>query len=71
MGYTPNEVLGRTPFDFMPKEIAEKIAKEFEEIANIGIALYDNKRWHRLNRVHRSRRGCRNYRCCRHRFRQT
>lgn len=34
LGYTPSEVLGKTPFDFMPKEEAKKIGKIFGEIAS-------------------------------------
>ncbi|MCC7373384.1 MAG: PAS domain S-box protein [Verrucomicrobiales bacterium] len=31
LGYTPEEVLGRTPFDFMPEDDAERIRAQFEE----------------------------------------
>ena len=33
LGYTPDEILGRTPFDLMPPDEAERIAGEFTEIA--------------------------------------
>jgi PAS domain S-box-containing protein len=31
LGYDVNDVLGKTPFDFMPKEEADKVAKIFKE----------------------------------------
>jgi PAS domain S-box-containing protein len=33
LGYTPEEVLGRTPFDLMPPEEAERVSAEFGVIA--------------------------------------
>lgn len=33
LGYTPDEVLGRTPFDFMPPEEAERVRAKFSAIA--------------------------------------
>ncbi|MDP2030874.1 MAG: EAL domain-containing protein [Thiobacillus sp.] len=33
LGYTPEEVLGRTPFDFMPAQEARHIASTFRDIA--------------------------------------
>jgi PAS domain S-box-containing protein len=33
LGYTPAEVIGKTPFDFMPREEAERVAAVFAEIA--------------------------------------
>ncbi len=33
LGYKPVEVVGRTPFDFMPPEEARRVRAEFEEIA--------------------------------------
>ncbi|MCK4329864.1 PAS domain S-box protein [candidate division WOR-3 bacterium] len=32
-GYSPEKVIGKTPFDFMPKEEAMKVKKEFAKIA--------------------------------------
>jgi diguanylate cyclase (GGDEF)-like protein/PAS domain S-box-containing protein len=32
LGYSPSEMLGRTPFDFMPAEEAVRVGKEFAEI---------------------------------------
>jgi PAS domain S-box-containing protein len=52
LGYDPSEVLGRTPFDFMPPEEAERISAEFANIAR------DQKPFSELENVnlHRSRR---------------
>jgi len=33
LGYTPGEVLGRTPFDLMPPEEAERVRAQFAEVA--------------------------------------
>ncbi len=33
LGYTPQEVIGKTPFDFMPPRVAEDIRRYFEKIA--------------------------------------
>ena len=32
LGYTPDEILGRTPFDLMPPEEAERVSREFGAI---------------------------------------
>ena len=32
LGYEPEEIIGKTPFDLMPPEEAERIRKKFEEI---------------------------------------
>jgi PAS domain S-box-containing protein len=32
LGYKPKEVIGKTPFDFMPKEEAKRVATEFRKI---------------------------------------
>lgn len=36
LGYSPQEMLGNTPFDFMPAEEAERIRHEFNEIVEKG-----------------------------------
>lgn len=33
LGYTPEEIIGKTPFDLMPQEEAERIAAQFEAIS--------------------------------------
>jgi PAS domain-containing protein len=33
LGYEPEEVIGKTPFDLMPKESAERVAAVFKTIA--------------------------------------
>ena len=35
LGYTPEEVIGKTPFDFMPAGVADDIRKYFEKIAEL------------------------------------
>jgi PAS domain S-box-containing protein len=32
LGYDPNDIIGRTPFDFMPAEEAERVRAEFDRI---------------------------------------
>jgi PAS domain S-box-containing protein len=34
LGYNPDEVLGKTPFDFMPPKEAERVKRIFQEILN-------------------------------------
>lgn len=44
LGYTPNEMIGKTPFDLMPAEEAERIAHVFKEIIAEGepiVALHN------------------------------
>jgi PAS domain S-box-containing protein len=41
LGYTPGEVLGRTPFDLMPPEEAEQVRGQFAEIASRGLHFRD------------------------------
>ena len=41
LGYKPEEVVGRSPFSFMPPEIAQKLKKEFSEIAKNKETFYD------------------------------
>ncbi len=34
LGYKPEEIIGKSPFDLMPPEEAERILKVFKEISN-------------------------------------
>ena len=34
LGYTPNEMIGKTPFDFMPEDEVEKVREEFLQLIN-------------------------------------
>jgi PAS domain S-box-containing protein len=49
LGYEPEEVLGRTPFDFMPPEEARRVAEVFGPIAasRRPFASLENKNLHR------------------------
>ena len=51
IGYEANEVLGKTPFDFMPKEEAEKIGKIFAELKTRKASI------HNLENVNRHKDG--------------
>jgi len=45
LGYEPAEVLGKTPFDFMPKAEAKKIAKIFIEIEEKKAPIHNLNNW--------------------------
>jgi len=45
LGYEPKEVIGKTPFDLMPKDEAKKIAKIFGEIAKDKKVFHDLENW--------------------------
>jgi PAS domain S-box-containing protein len=49
LGYEPEEVLGRTPFDFMPPEEARRVAEVFSPVAASPrpFASLENKNLHR------------------------
>jgi len=53
LGYDPEEVVGRTPFDFMPPDEAERIAGAFGDIAESGMPFkgLENKNLHRNGRL--------------------
>ncbi|MCJ7521914.1 MAG: PAS domain S-box protein, partial [Dehalococcoidia bacterium] len=51
LGYEVNEVLGKTPFDLMPREEAKKIGKTFKEI------VIKRDPIHRLGNINRHRDG--------------
>lgn len=52
LGYLPAEVIGKTPFDFMPPQEAVKIAKRFESLAanSASFHLLENLNLHRDGR---------------------
>lgn len=52
LGYTPEEVLGRTPFDFMPPDEARRVQAAFQEIVSRGrpIVALENINQHRDGR---------------------
>jgi PAS domain S-box-containing protein len=45
LGYTPQEIIGKTPFDLMPPEEAEKIGRLFREIAAARAPIIDLENW--------------------------
>ncbi|MBW2477464.1 MAG: PAS domain S-box protein, partial [Deltaproteobacteria bacterium] len=51
LGYEPSEVLGKTPFDFMPDEEAERVRRVFAEIARNRHPFYA------LENINRTRNG--------------
>ena len=46
IGYTTGEILGKTPFDLMTAEEAERIGKLFDEAQSKGKGIKDTKNWH-------------------------
>jgi PAS domain S-box-containing protein len=53
LGYEPKEVIGKTPFDFMPQEEARRVAEEFGEIvkAQRTIERLENVNLHKNGRL--------------------
>ena len=53
LGYEPEEVIGKTPFDLMPPEEAKRIAKEFRAIADSQrpFARLENTNLHKDGRL--------------------
>jgi PAS domain S-box-containing protein len=45
LGYTPEEIIGKTPFDLMSPEEAEKTRRQFQEIATRKAAIIDLENW--------------------------
>jgi len=45
LGVSPEEIIGKTPFDFMPPEEAEKVAAIFSEISAGGKPIHDLENW--------------------------
>jgi len=45
LGYSKNEIIGKTPFDLMPPEEAEKIAQIFKEIFEKKKQIRDLENW--------------------------
>lgn len=39
LGYEPEEVIGKTPFDFMPAEEANRIANKFKDIIETSMPI--------------------------------
>jgi PAS domain S-box-containing protein len=45
LGYTPQEIIGKTPFDLMPPEGAKRIGHWFREIAAARAPIIDLENW--------------------------
>jgi len=45
LGYTPEEIIGKTPFDFMSENDAKRIEKIFKEIASEKKQIVDLENW--------------------------
>jgi len=45
LGYSPDEMIGKTPFEFMPPDEAEKIGEGFKEIAAQKKSIKDLENW--------------------------
>ena len=45
LGYLPEEIIGKTPFDLMPPEEAERISKVFKEIVSREEIITDLENW--------------------------
>ncbi len=45
LGYTQKEIIGKTPFDLMPKDEAERVGKIFKKIASKKKPIVDLENW--------------------------
>lgn len=45
LGYSPEELIGKTPFDLMPKEEAKKIGRIFKELSSKKKPIRDLENW--------------------------
>jgi PAS domain S-box-containing protein len=45
LGYDPNEIIDKTPFDLMPKKEAERVAEFFRKIASEKKPIIDLENW--------------------------
>ena len=45
LGYSPEELLGKTPFDLMPKEEKEKVREYFLKLSASSKPIVDLKNW--------------------------
>jgi PAS domain S-box-containing protein len=53
MGYTTDEVLGKTPFDFMPREEAERVGLQFQAISRNKEPIRNLENWNLHKDGHR------------------
>jgi len=45
LGYTPEDIIGKTPFDFMPENEAKRVGEIFKEIASEKKKIVDLENW--------------------------
>ena len=45
LGYTPEEIIGKTPFDLMPEDEAKRVGEIFKEIVNEKKPIVDLENW--------------------------
>jgi len=45
LGYRPDELIGKTPFDFMPEDEAKRVGKLFKEIISVNNPIKDLENW--------------------------
>lgn len=45
LGYKPEEIIGKTPFDFMPEDEAKRVGEIFKEIASEKKQIVDLENW--------------------------
>jgi len=50
LGYPPQALLGKTPYDFMSEEEAEKIRGKFTKIISTGASIFELENW----RIHKN-----------------
>ena len=45
LGYSPDEIIGKSPFDFMPKDERERVGKIFQELRRANASIVDLENW--------------------------
>ncbi len=45
LGYTPDEIIGKTPFDMMPPEEAERLGAKFVEVCRLKLPIKNLENW--------------------------
>ncbi len=50
LGYSPKELLGKAPYDFMPEQEAEKARRQFDRITSEGASIFEFENWN----IHRN-----------------
>jgi PAS domain S-box-containing protein len=45
LGYSPDEIIGKSPFDFMPQDERERVGKIFQELRTSNASIVDLENW--------------------------